>query len=79
MDNLQQMAAEYRAEAARMALKLRQMRKEGADRYRINHMAEVLKETRQMAHALSHYYDAPRDPAVTGAGYYARKGKNHDD
>ena len=79
MTDLDALAAEYRATAAGLAVKLRRMRAEGAEQYRINHMVTVLNETRQMAHALSHYYDAPRDPVITGAGYYARKGKNRDD
>ena len=79
MSNLAELAAEYRREAARLALKLQQMRADGAEQYRVNHVAEVLREMRETAAALSHYHDAPRDPAITGAGYYARKGKRHDD
>lgn len=78
-ESLRDLAATYKKTAARLAVRVRELKAEGADRYRINHMKELLKETRQIARTLSHYYDTPRDPAVTGAGYFAQKGKNHDD
>lgn len=78
MAGLTELAASYRETAARLALRLRRMKAEGAEQYRVNHMAEVLRETRQTARTLSRYYDAPRDPDLTAAGYCARKGRNHD-
>lgn len=78
MCTLTDMAREYRGQAARIQLKIRELEAAGAEQYRVNHLRELLRETRQTAHTLSHYYDAPRDEAITGAGFYARKGKEHD-
>lgn len=78
-ERLRDLAATYKETAARLAVRVRELKAMGADRYRINHINELLSETRQIARTLSHYYDTPRDPAVTGAGYHARKGKNRDD
>lgn len=78
MSTLAEMAAEYREAAAKLALRITEKQAAGASPAELNSLREALGDIREAQRALSGYYDIPRAPGVTCAGWRAR-GLSQDD
>lgn len=75
MATLMEMAAEYRESAAKLALALDRRKRAGnlapAEERALQ---AALRETREVAHLLSGYYEMPRqDTGITMQGIHARR------
>ncbi len=71
MSTMAEMAASYREETARIAMRLAEKRAAGADEGELHMLEEMLHEMRVKQRLLASYYDAPRDPSITMTGVFA--------
>lgn len=78
MSTLKEMAAEYRETAAKLAMRIQELKRAGADPGRIKVLQDMLRETREVQRALSGYYDVPRQGWMTSVEWRAR-GLSPDD
>ena len=78
MKTMKAMAAEYRLASARLAMRLGEKRAAGAAESELRPLRQALEETRAVQRVLEGYYEAPRDPVLTSAGWYGR-GRSRDD
>lgn len=81
-EQLRSIAAQYRKSAAIIKLRIKEIDSVSPlsieDKRRKNILAEIVKELRETASMLSHYYDAPRDGINFATSYYAPRVKSHD-
>ena len=76
MATMQEMAAEYRMAAARLAMRIKEKRATGADPKVIRELYQALRDIREAQRVLDGYYDIPRpEGQYTLSGLKARKGK----
>lgn len=73
-----EMAAEYRVASAQLAMRIRAMEAAHTDPARVRALRRILQELRAVQRTLSGYYDLPRDPEITSAGWRGR-GPSQDD
>lgn len=78
MSTMQGMAVEYRAASARLAMRLKKLRSDGADPQVLHALSRNLRELRAVQRTLDGYYTLPRDPEITSAGWRGR-GPSQDD
>lgn len=78
MSTMQEMAREYRESAARIAMRIRELERAGADLQRIQTLRNLLRETRELQRALDGYYTIPRTAGLTAVDWRAR-GPSRDD
>lgn len=80
MSTLKEMAREYRVSAARLAMRIQEMKASGdADPYALKEMQTALRDIREVQRVLDGYYDFPRtDRNLTSAGWIGR-GPSADD
>ena len=78
MATMRELAAEYRMTSARLAMRLREKRAAGVPEAELRPLRQALSEIRAVQRVLEGYYDLPRDPALTSAGWYGR-GRSKDD
>ena len=78
MARMKALAAEYRMTSARLAMKIREKQAAGASEAELRPLRQALSEIRAVQRVLEGYYDLPRDPALTSAGWYGR-GRSKDD
>lgn len=75
MSTMKEMAHEYKVAAAKLAMAIDRHQKDGdltADE--LKSLRQALRDTREAAHLLSGYYDAPRqDSGLTLQGLKARR------
>jgi len=76
MSTMAELAEEYRAETARLAMRLAEKRAAGASEREVRMLEEMLREMRAKQRVLSSYYDAPRDPSITMTGLFAPRRGN---
>ena len=79
MSTLKEMAYEYKTAAAKLAMSIKQHETAGdLTSEEMKSLRQALKDTREVAHLLSGYYDVPRpDSGITLLGLKARR--THDD
>lgn len=75
MSTMAELAAEYRAESARLAMRIRDKEARGDARWEIETLRTMLRETREKQRLLASYYDTPRSSAITMACAYAPRRK----
>ena len=73
MSTMKEMARAYRAETARIALRIREKTAAGAPSWEVHALREMLREMRVKQRLLDSYYEAPRDSSISMAGAYAPK------
>ncbi len=78
MSGLAEMAAAYRAASAKMAMGIRARQAAGATAAELRPLRQALQEMRAVQRTLEGYYDLPRDPGLTSAGWHGR-GPDRDD
>lgn len=78
MSTLAEMAAAYRAASAKMAIGIRARKAAGATEAELRPLREALEEMRAVQRTLDGYYDLPRDPAITSAGWHGRRPSRDD-
>lgn len=79
MSTMKEMAADYRAESARLAMRLREKRAAGAPEWEIELLEKMLHEMRVKQRVLDTYYEAPRESCITMSCAYAPNRKRNDD
>ena len=72
MSEMKELAAEYRLASARLAMKLREKAAAGAAAGELRPLRQALEEIRAVQRVLEGYYELPRDPVLTSAGWYGR-------
>lgn len=76
MSTMQEMAAEYRLAAAKLAMHI-QENKEGMAPHELAGLRNALRDVRETAHILSGYYEVPRpESPYTLIGLKARKSRD---
>ncbi len=73
---MREMAAEYRAAAAMLAMRIREKEAAGAGASELNALREALRDIRTAQRTLDGYYTLPRDEGITSAGW---RGRGPDD
>lgn len=78
MSTLKEMAFEYKKTAAKLAIAIERHKVAGdMTETELKLLQKILKETREVAHLLSGYYDAPRpECSITLLGMKTRKTKD---
>ncbi len=80
MGTMKEMAAEYRAAAARMAMRIQEHEERGdVEPSELNRMREVLQEVREVGRVLECYYDTPRPRGPYTLTGMAARGASRDD
>ena len=77
MSTLKEMAQEYRAAAAKLAMRIKEKRDAGAPEAEIRSLSAALQDIRAAQRELDGYYTVPRSD-ITSAGWKAR-GVTKDD
>ena len=75
---MREMAAEYRAAAAMLAMRIREKQAAGAGKQELYPLREALTDIRRVQRTLDSYYTVPRDESITSAGWRGR-GPSRDD
>nr|DAD85705.1 MAG TPA: hypothetical protein [Siphoviridae sp. ctP6113] len=78
MSTLKEIAVEYRMSAAKLSLRIRELKCSNADPGRVKVLQEMLRDTREVQRAISRYYELPRQGWVTSVEWKAR-GPSQDD
>lgn len=79
MSTMKEMAESYRAESARIAMRIREKQDAGAAGWEIEELRRMLREMRAKQRTLETYYDAPREISITMSCARAPKYKREDD
>lgn len=78
MSTMREMAQEYRAASARLAMRIQEKKDAGADPQMLRSLRTCLKEMRAVQRVLDGYYTVPRNEEITSAGWRGR-GPSADD
>ena len=79
MSTLAEMAIEYRAASAKLALRIKEKKAAGAPRHEIQELEAVLGEMRKVQRTIAHYYTLPRtDCDYAAVGWFASRGKRDE-
>ena len=73
MASMQEMAAEYRAAAAKLAMRIAEKKAAGASRKELYPLLEALGDIREAQRLISGYYDLPRSGPLAAADWRARR------
>ncbi len=79
MSTLKDLAAEYRAASAKLAIGIAERKAAGASPGELRPLQEVLRELRETQRLLDGYYDLPRSGGLAAVGWRGRRtddGKN---
>lgn len=78
MSTLKEMAHEYKVAAAKLAMAIDRHKAAGdLTPAELESLRQALRDTREAAHLLSGYYDAPRqDNGLTMTGVHARRSRD---
>lgn len=79
MSTMKEMAVEYRAETARLAMRLSEKKAVGAPAWEIEMLEKMLREMRVKQRVLDSYYDAPRESCITMSCAYAPNRRRNND
>ena len=79
MSTMKEMAAEYRRETAKLAVRLAEKRAAGVPERELATLETMLREMRVKQRVLESYYDAPREKSITMSCAYAPKRSRGDD
>ena len=72
---MKEMAAEYRRESAKIAMRIAEKKAAGAPAWEVRTLETMLAEMRVKQRLLDSYYDVPRDGSITMSGAYAPRCK----
>ncbi len=78
MSTMREMAREYRAASARLAMRIQEKKEAGADPQMLRSLRTCLQEMRAVQRVLDGYYTVPRNEEITSAGWRGR-GPSVDD
>lgn len=73
MATMKEMAAEYRVAAAKLALRIKEKKADGASPMEIKPLKEALRDIREIQRLLDGYYDVPRTSQFAAVGWKARR------
>lgn len=73
MATMKEMAAEYRVAAAKLALRIKEKKADGASPMEIKSLKEALRDIREIQRLLDGYYDVPRTSQFAAVGWKARR------
>ncbi len=79
MSTMKEMAAEYRRESARIAMRIEEKKAAGANLWEIDILETMLREMRVKQRVLDGYYEAPREKSITMSRAYAPNRSRKDD
>jgi len=73
---MKEMAAEYRIAAAKLALRIKEKKAQGALPTEIHSLQETLQDIRDTQRLLDGYYDIPRTSRNAAVGWKARRSRD---
>lgn len=76
MATMEEMSAEYRVAAAKLAMRLREKKASGAPPPEINSLKEALQDIREIQRLLDGYYEVPRTSQFAAVGWKARRSRD---
>lgn len=79
MATMVELSAQYRRQCALIAMRIKELEEQGADKERIDVLRAMLREAREVADTTENYYTGERSPKITLWRFYVAKHKRPED